>query len=75
MHSGQLQPCLQKYQECNQPAFIQNKFKEALETHRTDEPEAKRMKRQGAVEPLERTHLISPLPELPLELQQKQVCN
>jgi hypothetical protein len=36
-----------------------------------DEPAAKKMKRTGSVEPMEKPE--SPLPELPGDLQQKQV--
>lgn len=39
----------------------------------TEEPAAKKMKRPGSVEPLDRPMSESPLPDLPADLQEKQV--
>jgi hypothetical protein len=69
---------LRNYQEKNSPEYIQKKNKEALEAagkfkRDKDEPEAKKLKRHGSVDPLERSLTESPLPELPETLQQKQV--
>jgi hypothetical protein len=69
---------LRNYQEKNSPEYIQKKNKEALEAagkfkRDKDEPEAKKLKRHGSVEPLERSLTESPLPELPETLQNKQV--
>lgn len=73
------QPSLRNYQEKNSPEYIQRKNKEALTAagkfnDDSDEPETKKLKRHGSVEPLERSLTESPLPELPDTLQQKQVC-
>ncbi|KAK7497834.1 hypothetical protein BaRGS_00010968 [Batillaria attramentaria] len=69
-------PSLQKYQAYNQPEFIQSQNKQAIETRvaggKSEEPAAKRLKRQGSVEPIDRAGLVSPLPDLPQDLQQKQ---
>ena len=70
-------PSLRNYQEKNSPEYIQKKNKEALEAagkfkRDKDEPEAKKLKRHGSVDPLERSLTESPLPELPETLQQKQ---
>lgn len=68
------QPSLQKYQERNHPSYIQNQNRMKLESQgvlRKDEPVSKKMKRAGSVEPMEKPE--SPLPELPGNLQQKQV--
>ncbi|KAJ8313399.1 hypothetical protein KUTeg_009027 [Tegillarca granosa] len=68
-------PSLQKYQERNAPEYIQRKFKESMKSKQklsTEEPAAKKMKRPGSVEPLDRSMSESPLPDLPADLQQKQ---
>lgn len=68
------QPSLQKYQERNHPSYIQNQNRVKLESQgvlRKDEPVSKKMRRAGSVEPMEKPE--SPLPELPGNLQQKQV--
>ena len=61
----------------NQPDYIHARAKEQLEGKgalKKDEPQAKKMKRTGSIEPLERSATTSPLPDLPEELRQKQVC-
>ncbi|XP_062576931.1 dynein axonemal heavy chain 6-like isoform X2 [Saccostrea cucullata] len=66
-------PSLQKYQERNHPTYIQNQNRIRLESQgvfKKDEPSAKKMKRAGSVEPMDKPE--SPLPELPGDLQQKQ---
>ncbi|XP_056004113.1 dynein axonemal heavy chain 6-like isoform X1 [Ostrea edulis] len=66
-------PSLQKYQERNHPSYIQNQNRMKLESQgliKKDEPVAKKMKRTGSVEPMDKPE--SPLPELPENLQQKQ---
>ena len=71
------QPSLQQYQARNEPSYIHRKNREAIEARKAargaEEPDAKRLKRRGSVEPLERPDLVSPLPDLPQDLQQKQV--
>ncbi|KAL8568337.1 Dynein heavy chain 6, axonemal [Nucella lapillus] len=69
-------PSLQQYQARNKPSYIHRKNREAIEARKVArselEPEAKRPRRQGSVEPLERPDLVSPLPDLPSDLQKKQ---
>lgn len=74
------QPSLKNYQEKNSPEYIQRKNKESLIAsgkfkRDADEPETKKIKRHGSVEPLERSMTESPLPELPESLQQKKVTS
>lgn len=71
-----LQPSLQKYQERNQPEYIQRKNRERIEAEKfarmsADEPQKKKKR---SVAPLERPEGVpqSPLPELPDDLKQKQ---
>ncbi|XP_060075174.1 dynein axonemal heavy chain 6-like [Ylistrum balloti] len=69
-------PSLQKYQERNQPEFLQRKFREEQIARGTliqkEEPASKKMRRQGSVDPLERSATESPLPDLPEDLKTKQ---
>ena len=65
------QPNLQQYQARNQPSYIHQKNKERIEAEKakSDEPEPKKFRRATSVEPLDRPELVSPLPELPEDLQ------
>ncbi|XP_050398729.1 dynein axonemal heavy chain 6 [Patella vulgata] len=70
-------PSLQRYQEKNQPSYIQKKNREALEasgfTFKDESSAAKKLRRSGSVDPLDRHDgTCSPLPELPSDLKLKQ---
>lgn len=65
-------PVLRKYQEVNMPEYIQQQNREALEAKGyvfKDEPEVKKLRRSGSVDPLDRPVSTSPLPELPDSLK------
>ena len=67
---------MQHYQERNKPEYIQKKEREKLEKEGVlidNGPTAKKFRRAGSVEPLERPASSSPLPDLPEDLKHKQV--
>ncbi|XP_022090689.1 dynein heavy chain 6, axonemal-like isoform X2 [Acanthaster planci] len=71
-------PGLARFQECNQPEYIRRKAAEEqaarglVVSKSLGEPDEKKPRRPGSVEPLERPPSATPLPELPDELKQKQ---
>lgn len=73
----EFQPVLQNHQRKNKPEYIHQIAKTRLEAEgklKSEEPETKKAKRpgSGSVSPLDDSVTMSPLPDLPSDLKQKQ---